>query len=327
VNFHARIESTREGSIPQGAARGVSLTSEPDRLTLKGRMMSPGDLREIEFEEVVAHKDGETVIQYRFPGSGLRQADRVSLVFTALRVDRILGVPEGGDKSANRISFRSEDGEVVVEYSDPVRLRVEQARGGLRLVQSFAVDPAEADALFALKIREAAIGGGNPVQKAKSLMIARRFGEALTLLREELTKTKDPSLRDQIEGEIRRLEENEKLEWAEIQVAAFQATLSGRTDLFEAAMETLDGYLQRWTGEPFASRAEALREKCRESQAGTAAEEAARQKLILERARKYAAEGRKALAESLTRLLVMRYPGGAAIEEAREFLKTLLEPQ
>jgi hypothetical protein len=202
---------------------------------------------------------------------------------------------------------------------------VEQTRGGLRLVQSFAVDPAETDGLFALKIREAAIGGGNPVQKAKSLMISRRFGEALGLLREEISKTKDPSLRDQIEGEIRRLEETERLEWAEIQVAAFQATLSRRADLFDAAMEALDGYLQRWTGEAFTSKAEAVREKCRESQAATAAAEAGRQKLILERAKQYAADGRRALSGSLIRLLMARYPGGAAIEEAREFLKTLSE--
>lgn len=327
VNFHARIESTREGAIPQSVARGVSVTSEPDRLVFKGRMMGPGDFREIEFEELVAHKDGETVVQYRFPGGGLRQADRVSLVFTALRVDRIQGVPEGGDKTANRISFRSEDGEVVVEYSDPVRIRVEQARGGLRLVQSFAVDPSDPDDLFALKIREAAIGGGNPVQKAKSLMIAKRFGEALGLLREEIGKTKDPALRDQIEGEIRRLEETERGEWAEVQVAAFQATLSRRTDLFEAAMEALDGYLQRWTGEAFSAKAEAVREKCRESQAAAASAEAARQKLVLERAKQYAAEGRRTLAASLARLLAARPPGGAAVDEAREFLKTLSESQ
>ncbi len=325
VNFHARLESNREGSMPQSCARDVAAKVEPEWLGFKGKMVSPVDFKEIDFEELVAHKGDELKVIYVFPGGGLRQVDRLTLAFVVPRVDRLQGLPEAGDKMTNRISFRSEEGEVVVEYSDPVRVRVEQARGGLRVVQSFAVDPSEANPDFWLVIREAALGYTDPLREAAAERIRKRFGVALEVLQREMKKAKDPVLRDRIEGDIRQLEEVERREWAEAQSAAFQAILSRRVDLATTALEALDRYQAGW-GEAFASKAEPVREKAREVLAGAAAEEAARHKLILDRAKQHAAGGRKTLAGSMTRALLARHPGSAAAEEAKEFLKGLSEP-
>ncbi len=328
INFHARLESLREGSLTQAAARKVETAVGEDQISFKGRMASPADLlREIDFEEVVAHKADELAVQYGFPGSGLRQVDRISLVFTIPRVDRIREVPDAPDKTTNRISFRSEEGEIVVEYSESVYVRVEQVRGGLRVVQSFPVDPSDEDPVFALKIREAALGaGGDPLAIASGLALREKMGEALAVLREEFRKVKDPVRRDRVEGDIRRLEEIERREWAEIQVAAFQAVLSRRADLVNSGVEALDRYQRRWTGESFASKADEVRERLREVMAGVAETEAGFHKLVVERARRHAAEGRKAMARLMVRALLARHPESAAAEEAQEFLQSLSEP-
>ena len=327
VNFHARLESLREGVLPQSCARNVALVRSAEHFLLKGKMIGPADFKEIDFEEVVVHKDGQTAIKYLFPGNPLQQVDRFVLVFTALKVDRVLGLPETPERAVDRISFRSEEGEVVVEYSEPAQVRVEPVRGGLRVIQSFAVEPGETDAMFALMVREAAFGTeGDVFERVAKLRRQRKFGAALAQLSEELPKTKDPAVRERIENDLRQFLEMERGEWAEVLASVSQAVLSAGAEAAVAAMGTLDRYQEIWEGEAFAAKVQAQREKLREVLAAAASEEAARHKLILERARQRAAGGRKALAALMIRTLLGRHPGSAVADEAREFLKGLSEP-
>ncbi len=327
ANLHVKIESSREGVSAQSCARDVSVTAEADRLVVRGKMVSPADLGPLDFEERVEHKGEGTEVWFGFPGAGLRRMDRVSLVFTLPKVDRVQGVPDAADRTTERISFASEEGDVVVQYSEPARIRVDQVRGGLRVVQFFQIDPGETDAEFGLRVYESASEVEDALIKVARERSKGRMGAALAILREEIKKVKDPSLYERFEHDMRELDEIEGREWAEVQAACFEACLSRLDDRAAAALSALEKYQQRWAGvAAFASKSESLRERTREVLSAAAAEEAGRHELIVGRAEQQLAAGRKALAGLMVRTFLARHPGSAAAPKARELLQRLTEP-
>jgi hypothetical protein len=324
LNLHARLESDREGTLPQTVSTGISVTGGSEGVLVRGRMQSPVDFREIEFEERIVHQEGQTTVLYGFGGNEVRQLDRVAVVFTLPRVERVGGLP-AADQTTRSISFASDDGDVVVEYRDPARVRTERVRGGLRVVQTFPVDSGATDQLIQLTISDAGRGGagGDPLRAATEIR-RERPGDALALLRKHLPQVREPARREEVEGHIRQLEADEQRELADLRSRGFEAWVSRRADLANRGLEAVDLYERRWKDAGSASVAAALREKLREFlRTELAEQEAERPRRILDRAKASAESGRRAVARALLETLRSRYPASEAAAEAQQLLRTL----
>lgn len=323
ANIQIRLENDKEGILGQALAREALPPEKPDRLVWKGKLLNPVDFRDVDFEQHVHHAGGETAIVYSFSPGALKQIDRVTLVCTLPRVERVQGLPEKAEQTTTRVSFDTDEAEVVLEYLDPGRVRTERVRGGLRVLQSFPVDPQASEARFGVRIREAGRGTGklDPLEEARRKRLEKRFGEALEILRVQAGKIKEAAKREPVEADIRQLQEIERREWEDVKARAFQAWYTRRPDLVTAALDAVELYQQRWPGAEYAAKAAPLREETRKLQGADA--EADRPRLVLERARKFAESGRPALARALLEVLVARWPGSDAVGDAQELLKSL----
>lgn len=323
-DLQAQLETDKDGAVRQASAFQVSLTPQENLLDFKGKLLSPVDFREIEYEQKVSLENGGTTIAYRFKGEALRQIDRFSVAMT---LPRGTGAPdpEAATQPRSRMGFRTADAGFVLEYSVPARVASRGSVDGRhRIVQTFPIDAQDEEVIFGLRVREEGAGGEADPQKAAQIALrSRRFGEALSLLRGFAPGVKEPALRDKLEKEIRSIEETEVREWTEVQASAFRAGLLRRPEILARAKDHVDAYLREWAGNgPSESKASALRaEVAKIAPAGDA--ESDRPRRLLERATAYARSGRKALSRALLDTLVGRYPESEAAASARELLKSL----
>jgi hypothetical protein len=323
-DLQAQLETDKDGTVRQASALQVSLTPQENALDFKGKLLSPVDFREIEFDQKVTLEGGGTTIAYRFKGEALRQIDRFSIAMTLPRGTGAVD-PEAASQPRSRMGFRTADGGFVLEYSDPALVASRGSFDGRhRVVQTFPIDAQQEEVVFGLRIREESTGGETDPQKAaQKAQRERRFGEAQALLRGFLQGVKEPVLRDKIEKEIRSIEELEIREWTDVQASAFRAGLLRRPEIISRAREHVDAYLREWAGQPACeSKGSALRgEVAKVAPASDA--ESSRPRRILERAKAYAASGKKALAGALLKTLVGSYPDSDAAAPARELLKAM----
>lgn len=323
-NVGLRLESEKEGAIPQASALQVSVTPQQDLLIFTGRMLNPVDFREIEFEEQVAHADGATVVVWRFKGVELRQVDRVSVQLGLPQVDSVQGLPESPDQPVLRLVCQAGEGDFVIEANELVRVREQQVQGRRKLTLTYAVDSQQEELVFGFSVRTAAAGGPlDPEKEGGEDEKAGRSGKALSLYRDFLPKVKDAAQHERVELRIRALEEAEKRELEDVQSLAFQADLSGRADPLRRAQEALDAYLLRWKGANVEGKTMRVREVLKRQGEISQASEAERPRKILEQAKKLLESGKRSVAEAMLRTLLSKYPSSEAAAEARQLLGTL----
>ncbi|HEX7900635.1 MAG TPA: FHA domain-containing protein [Planctomycetota bacterium] len=323
-DLQAQLETDKDGAVRQAAAQQVSLTPQENTLDFKGKLLSPIDFREIEYDQKVSLEGGGTTIAFRFKGEALRQIDRFSIVMT---LPRGTGTPdpEAAVHPRSRMGFRTADGGFVLEYSVPALVA---SRGNVdgrhRIVQTFPIDAQEEEIIFGLRIREESAGGeADPQKAAQKALRERRFGEALSLLREFLRGVKEPGLRDKVEKEIRSIEDAEIREWTDVQASAFRAGLLRRPEIISRARDHVDAYLREWAGiAPSETKGSALRGEVAKIAPSTDAE-GSRPARMLERGKAYAQAGKKALAAAVLETLVGSYPESDAAAAGRELLKAL----
>jgi hypothetical protein len=324
-NLQARLESEKAGGLPQILARETALAEEAPDLVAHGRMPSPVDLRDVEFDERVSLSDHGARVSWRFSGEPLRQIDRLSLAASLPRSARVQGVPEAPDARSARLAVSSEEGDFTIEISRPARVGLRSADGRPKLVLGLACEPGAEEAELAIEIREAGAGSGSgdPLQAARRAREGRRFGEALALLRQAVKDTRDPALRDRMEAELKSLEETQRQEWADVRARGFEARLSRRPDDLTRALEALERFAREWSGGGLEGSAEELRESLRAETASASDAEAERARRILERARACAGAGQTFLARQMLQALLAAYPQSEAASEARALLGTL----
>jgi len=320
-NISVRLESDKEGGTPQACASDVVATTEESGATFKGRLVNPLDFRELPFEERVGQVDGFTNVQYSFPGEALKQVDHVSIVLTLPRVD---GPPRGLSESGepiSRIVCGAEGGDFAIEYSEPARVKHRTVDGRIRVTQTWTVDVD--NPVFVFRIRDSGERGPDPLEEIVKLAKRGKFGESLSLERDEAKKVRDAGVRERLEADIKHLETQERREWVEAQALTFQARISRRAQLATEALRALDAYLKRWSGEGSEGKAETLRRDLEQELAKTPPSEAERPRRIFDRAKQLVEGGRRALALSLLQTLVARYPSSEVAPEAQTLLKTL----
>ena len=325
LNLQARLESEKAGGLPQIFAREATWAEQAADLVGHGRMPSPVDLRDVEFEERISLSDHGARVSWRFRGEPLRQIDRVSLAAALPRSARVQGVPEAPDARAARLAVSSEEGDFTIEISRPARVSLRTADGRPNLVLDLACEPGAEQAELAIELREAGAGSGSgdPLQAARRAREGRRFGEALTLLREAVKDARDPGLRDRMEAELKSLEDSQRQEWLDVRARAFEARLSRRPEDLTRAIEALERFAREWGGGGLEGSAEALRESLRAEAASAPDAEAERARRILERARACAGAGQGFLARQMLQALLAAYPQSEAASEARTLLGTL----
>lgn len=319
ANVQVRLESEKEGSLGQALATDVAASPEPARLVFKGNLVNPVDFRGVGFEQRV---EAETTVRYVFSPGALKQIDRVTIACTLPRVERVQGVPERADQLTGRISFESDEGEIVLE-SVPARVRTERVRGGLRVYHTFAVDGQASEAAFGILVRDSGRGVSrlDPFEEARKKRQERLYGEALDLLRRHVKEIQEAAKREGVQADIRNLEELERREWEDVKARAFQAWYTRRAELVNAALEAVDLHEQRWPGEEFAGKADTLREETRKLHGADA--EADRPRVLFDRAKQFADSGRKSLARGMLEVVVSRWPSSDVAADAQQLLKTL----
>ena len=326
-NISIRLESEREGASPQALSLDVTATPDENGLGFEGKMTNPLDFREIVFEERVGAVDGLTNVEYRFRGDSLKQVDRVTVALTLPRVDGPpRGIPEGGEPT-DHIVCGSEDGDFAIEYLEPATVKVRNIDGRLRVFQTWKVDPTAEDPSFTFRIKESG-GGSGPVDfwgALAELKTQKKYGEALSLSKEQLKKVREAPVKERLDGEIRSLQESERRDWAEAQAHAFEGDISRRPELVDKAREVLQKFLRHWAGEGTELKAKKLLEDLDKKLASVTAGDADRPRRIFDRAKKCVEGGKRALAQTLLQTLVARYPSSEVTSEAQQLLKTLSE--
>lgn len=327
VNIGCRLESEKEGATPQAFATEVTATAEEGGLLFQGRLVNPLDFREVPFEQRVSAVEGHGVVVYQFRGDALKQTDRFSVVLTLPRVESLRGLPEPGGVTS-RVTCSGEEGDFAIEYLDPARVVSRTVDGRLRLTQTWSVDPQSEDPVFGFRIRESGGGGGplDPLQKIAELRQAKKSGEALAFIKEVVGKTKEAPVREKMESELRQLEDALKREWADLQSDAFRARISRQGTLVTRALDSIEQFVRRWSGEGSELKAEQLRQEIQKDLAAVSDPASERARRILDRAKQCAAGERRTLAQVLLQTLLGRYPSSEAAQEAQQLLKTLKAP-
>jgi hypothetical protein len=324
ANVGLRLESEKEGATAQSFATDVAVTVDESGLLFQGRLPNPLDFREVPFEQLVVADEDGTAVVYRFRGDALRQVDRVTIVLTLPRVEALRGLPEADDAFTSRVIATAEDGDFAIEYLDPARVKSRVIDGRTRLVQTWTVDGRTEDPAFGFRIRESSGAGSlDPQQTAQDLHKRGKSGEALTLLRDQIRKKQEVSIREKIEAEIVRLEEAEHRDWADLQARAFHARISRRAELVAQALQSIDAFLRQWAREGTEKKAEGLREEIKKELASAPGAETERLRRIFNRARRCVETDRRALAQALLQGLLARHPDSDIAVEAKELLKTL----
>ncbi|HTF55730.1 MAG TPA: hypothetical protein VK661_00550, partial [Planctomycetota bacterium] len=170
-------------------------------------------------------------------------------------------------------------------------------------------------------------GGGaaaDPVAEAKKAESEGRMTDAVAALRELLAVTREEAKKDELQRELRRLEEIEASDWKAVVGLGFRAELVGLKPFYEEAILKLDQYENRWPDGRHSTMARAERPKLTAGLAAAAADrETERADRLLKRARAHAAEGQKVLARELAEAVRKHYPSTPAANEVPEFLKSL----
>jgi hypothetical protein len=321
-NISLRLESEKEGASPQAFASDVTAAPDESGLGIKGRMINPLDFKEVGFEVRVSDSDEMTNVAWQFAGDSLKQVDRVTIAFTLPRVDGPPRLPENGDP-VMRFACGSEDGDFAIEYETPAQVKFKTIDGRIRIYQTWKVEAQTEDPVFGFRIREKGGAPLDPLLAIAELRKDRKYGEAVSLARDQAKKIREAALKEKMESEVRALEEAERRDWAETQAAAFTGVISRRPELVDKAREILDRYSKQWSGEGSEGKAETLRRQLEKDLAATPAGDAERPHRIFDRAKKCVAGGKRSLAQSLLQTLVARYPSSDVTPQAQELLKSL----
>jgi hypothetical protein len=322
-----RLESEKEGAMLQPFAGEGAMEAVEGGFIFRGRMLNPVSLKDAEYEVRLAAQDTLSRLVWQFTGNSLQQVDRVTVLLTLSRGDRLLGLPEPNDQPVDRIIVSGEEGDLVLEYGEPARVRARTVDGRLRLSQTFAVDPTREDPAFVVLFKPAAVGTGavDPLEAAKKARGAGRPGEAVSLLRLHVRTLKEAAQKDKVETEIRQLDDLEARDWGDAQARAFQAQVSRRSEVVKQAYAAIDQYVKQWAGAGGERKAAMLREDLAKELEAAPDPEAEGPARILERARKCVESGRKALARAMLQTLIQKHPQSAVVEEARALLRTVAQ--
>lgn len=312
TGLHFRLESDREGATSQ-LHHPATVAREGDRIIVKGQVLHPVTLAPLSYEMSAYFTKEEIGIGFEFKGPDLARTNRVVLV-GALPGAKLRLAPE----PTTQIEFESGEEYQIAYLNQPIRAEI---REGGRFVQTFPVAEPEGKfaAAFRLRCLAARAARKNPLEAARE-MERDRPSKALEILR---AAQSDPALDEstarEIAGTIQRLEQRETETWRALEARILVAELTGVA--LDAASADLDRYDREWAGEPFASKSAALRKRL----SATASEGPVpdRGRMLLERARQYLDEGRRALAESLLAGIAAAYPNSEAGEEARKMLGQL----
>ena len=322
-NLQIFLASDKEGTMAQVAARGGKISADPaaKTLTASGRLDSPADLRPVDFELEVRGVANGLLLGCRLRGDPLKQVDRIGVSFL------LVGGDIKGDytNTVSRLLFRGEGGDYILEIADGLmRVSGERLPGARRVRLDIALQRGVAEAAFSFVLRPGGGGAADPVAEARKAEAEGRMSDAIAAIKELLAVTREEGKKEELQRELRRLEEIEMADWKTVLGLGFRAELVGLKPFYEEAILKLDQYEKRWPGGRHMTAARAERPKLTTGLGAAAADrETERADRLLKRAKAHAAEGQKVLARELAEAVRKHYPSTPAAAEAAEFLKIL----
>ena len=322
-NLQIFLASDKEGTMYQLAARGGRISADPaaKTLTASGRLDSPADLRPVDFELEARGVANGLLLGCRLRGDPLKQVDRTGISLL------LVGGDLKGDYSSpvSRVLFRGEAGDFIFELAAGLmRVSREGPTGARRVKLDIPLQRGVAEAAFSFVLRPGGGAAADPVAEAKKAESEGRMTDAVAALRELLAVTREEAKKDELQRELRRLEEIEASDWKAVVGLGFRAELVGLKPFYEEAILKLDQYENRWPDGRHSTMARAERPKLTAGLAAAAADrETERADRLLKRARAHAAEGQKVLARELAEAVRKHYPSTPAANEVPEFLKSL----
>ncbi len=326
-NVQLALASDKEGVSTQAVVTKLETKRTDTTIQISGKLVSPIDLRDVDFEQHVALRDDNLFIAYTVPTDQIKQVETLNVLATLPRAERISGVPNAGDPGTMLVVARSEGVDVGIDYVDPTRVSLLRERGGQKLTQIFAIDRSEAKTTVVIKLRAgaASLGAGDdPIAAAQKERERGGYAGALSLLKQYIGRVREPDKRKKMADEIRKLEDEERTDWMDVQAAGFRAQISRRAEQIEMAMSRVSGYQRKWSGDPYLGKVQPVREELERLSTEAAGErDAERAKRLLERAKAYAQSGRRTLAAEVCEMLLVGYGQTPAAKEAQEILKSL----
>ncbi|MBI4563834.1 MAG: FHA domain-containing protein [Planctomycetes bacterium] len=321
ANARLLLATEKEGAVPQTFASEARLSSDSEQISVAGRVLSPADLRTVDFEqEIRAGDGGSLLIGYLLRGDLLKQIDQVAFSAALPRGEAAVGTATG---DVSLLPFRCEAGRFALETTEGLmRVQADGARGIWLGLLGFGRGASEFR--FGLILRPVEAGEEDPRIQARRAESEGRMSDALSMCRRMARTVREPDKKQEWARDVRRLEDLELREWSAAQSALFRAHLMQRRALFERALELLDGYERRWPSGRFAASAQNERERLRagiaEARGGKDAERARR---LLHQALQFADAGTKNLARDICEAILRRYGADESAAGASELLKSL----
>jgi hypothetical protein len=332
------LPSTKEGTVPQTAVAGATVKEATEKqILIEGKAITPVGLVEVSFNQQIVLLDGGSAlgVSWTFPNEALNQLDGVS-AWALLPPGTVAANASG---KSERVRLRTGSIETRVEYGAMAAVEVLDVQGTKVLVQALEAEPVmKSDgsgglvptehSSVALVIRggEASRAGAaeDPLKAAnEEISKNQAYSAAVAILREHGRRLKDPKKREAAMARLAELEDLERRDWTEVQAARFRAWISRRAELFEVAKQRIAVYVKQWGAEAQA-KAQPLREELDKLGAEAAVErDADRANRLLERAKAYAAAGKRALAAEVCEVLLSRYGATDAGREAADILKAV----
>ena len=228
------------------------------------------------------------------------------------------GLPSSAYATVTRIWFRSNEGDIVIEYEGPPpTVKAEKVTRGWRVTQTFPINSVAGDQTYGIRINDSGRrGSDDPIEESEKLVKAGRPFEAWQYLKTALPRVRDAQKKKDIGVKLKYFERLEREEWQDCQEKAFHALISKRHDKRKIAVDAIDSYQGRWTDTSQTAKAEALRQEVAKAIQGDPAGD--RPDRILARAKKFSEGGKKALAAAMLEALQARYPSFEIPDEVKE---------
>ena len=301
--------------MPQTVALREDFELGRDRIHVKGRLPSPLNLEEIEFEQtLVREQDGITVV-YQFSEGSLSQIDHLLLRAHLPESVTVLGLSKDWSE-VGQFRLRMGDRTFELEVPEITQVRLH----GRMLEQRLRINP-RGQTVVGFKLRGMdALGGVEELHEAVDQALRDGLpGDALDLSRRLLALTRDPGKREPLEARIEELVERERVEWRKVWSEVFLATLAPAEEAVRQAERVLVAHLRSWPGQEFDAKAVPLQEELQRAGTGSVhgpREERARD--LLEQWKRSGSAGHDSLAAELLSLLQTHFSDTEAAGQSGE---------
>ena len=323
---------SKDGISPQVILNDI--TYDDGVLKLKGAVIDPATMNELSYECELTYKDNSLHITYLFNRQEIRQVDGIVLLFNLPKVDDVKIYPaQSGPVS--QLSFKQGDIEMALEYMPQMTVnttRVGSDEGVASSLELFSRSASSDDKSIAqfscgFTLSESVLSRITSVEESLKLaeadMRIGKYGETYIIYKKLMQHIKDNEMLSDVSKKIDNIKLLARTEWERIEGKVIEAKLSRSLEKCGEARDAIQRYIGCFVESDLISvdAEQAYIEIVKLSEElGDYNPADGNLDNLIKMAQYYKSSGKNVLASTICELIIRKYAGTFAEDEARQIL-------